>query len=82
MEFDLPSKVKVRDTKHGHPDPQCRLDTYFQGALCEVDHSVDFTVELNEDHRDIGACTAEAGHTYGVRPRCWFQPIKRDIWGF
>ena len=34
LSFKQRDKRRVKKTKDGHPFPQCRLDTYFQGALC------------------------------------------------
>ena len=35
LKFDTPDPKKVSTTDHNHPAPQCRLDTYFAGALCD-----------------------------------------------
>ncbi len=53
-----------------HPGDQCRLDTLFQGALCQVDEREDF----DSQDETIGACSRLSGHDLGVRPRCWFLP--------
>lgn len=76
--FKTPSPITVMKTLTEHPDPQCRLDTLFQGALCDVDDSIDF----DEQDPDIGACTRRAGDKYGLRPLCWYQPKKLNEWGF
>lgn len=65
-----PDRSVIAATMSAHPPYQCRLDTYFQGALCSVDHSVDF----NETEEFSGACTKYAKHTTGLRPQCWFKP--------
>lgn len=36
-EFDTPDPKVVRSTFHKHPAAQCRLDTYFAGAICAKD---------------------------------------------
>ena len=63
-----PSVVDVMDDSH--PAAQCRLDTYFQGALC--------TKALSEELSDAdpvpGACTRKQGFQSGLRPRCWYKP--------
>ena len=41
-QFDSPDSNVVRNTNDNHPMPQCRLDTYFNGALCDVDHEEEF----------------------------------------
>ncbi len=70
---ETPDPKVVRRTSSMHPDVQCRLDTYFQGALCTVSHWVDF------DRKDpnIGACTRDDGFLWGVRPLCWYKPPFR-----
>lgn len=69
--FDTPDRKVVTKTDDNHPDTQCRLDTYFKGALCEVGHneSVSSTDEV------AGTCHGSLGHTQGLRPSCWFKPL-------
>lgn len=64
---------RVRSTDPSHPLPQCRLDTYFQGALCEVDAAD----ELSDRDEMAGTCHTLKGHSEGVRPRCWFRNSRR-----
>lgn len=64
---------QVHKTNHGHPYPQCRLDTVVAGALCSVPSTQPF------DSLDpyIGACHRqkdEQAKVIGERPRCWFNP--------
>ncbi len=78
--FDTPDTKVVSSTDENHPKPQCRLDTYFQGALCSVSHEESF------DSTDIavGACNrsadaaendnADEPANIGTRPLCWFKP--------
>ena len=63
--FDTPDTSEVSVTDENHPAAQCRLDTYFHGATCTVDKSVDFS------DKDVatGACMKP---TSGFRPACWF----------
>ncbi|WPU63673.1 hypothetical protein [Peredibacter starrii] len=68
--FDTPDPKQVTSTSDSHPATQCRLDTYFQGALCEKSYNEDFTA----DSEVAGACHGSTGHTVGLRPRCWFKP--------
>lgn len=70
--FKTPDSKVVTTTDHGHPATQCRLDTYFQGALCKVDPSVKVS---NSDPKP-GNCYPEAAGTVaiGERPLCWFKP--------
>ncbi|MBC77855.1 MAG: hypothetical protein CME64_17750 [Halobacteriovoraceae bacterium] len=68
--FDTPDPAVVTTTDHSHPDTQCRLDTYYQGALCQVDELSD----VDQDDETVGVCNRDSGDTSGVRPLCWFAP--------
>ena len=68
--FDTPSKSVVSTTFHAHPQAQCRLDTYYQGALCTIDHSID----VSNKSATQGMCNRMDGDTVGVRPFCWYKP--------
>lgn len=68
--FSTPSTKTVETTIIGHPENQCRLDTYFSGILCDKD-ILDPTSE--HDYRQ-GTCSEDAGFKLGLRPRCWFKP--------
>lgn len=67
--FETPDAAVVSTTDDNHPAHQCRLDTYFQGSLCEVDinENVETTSEVS------GTCHGSLGHTSGLRPTCWFK---------
>lgn len=67
--FDTPDQNQVSQTFNNHPATQCRMDTYFAGATCRVDHTIPVS---NTDARE-GACN-EPNDPVGVRPRCWFKP--------
>ncbi len=71
--FDTPDTKVVTKTDDNHPATQCRLDTYFQGALCEVSSNED--VATNSEV--TGTCHGSLGHTVGLRPLCWFKPSVR-----
>lgn len=68
--FDTPDKKEVTRTSDSHPATQCRLDTYFQGALCEKS----FNEEIGQQDEVSGSCHGSTGHEVGLRPRCWFKP--------
>lgn len=68
--FDTPDSSVVTTTYESHPDYQCRLDTYFNGALCEIGDGID----LGQRDPKMGACNRVDGHTEGLRPLCWFRP--------
>lgn len=68
--FDTPDPKKVSYTYENHPAAQCRLDTYFQGALCERS----YLQEIGQEDEVSGACHGSTGDDVGLRPRCWFKP--------
>ncbi len=70
--FDTPSQAQVSATSHGHPLAQCRLDTYFAGAICGVSGLVDF----GGTEGVTGACSQENRDPFGFRPRCWYKPAS------
>lgn len=87
--FETPDKTQKTFTSQAHPKPQCRLDTYFQGALCPA--PFDFTSipgrmngvgqssEYVETIASRTSCMTSAGYVRGVRPRCWFKPATENI---
>lgn len=68
--FDTPDPKQVSSTSDSHPATQCRLDTYFQGALCEKS----FNEEIGQTDEVTGSCHGSSGQSIGLRPRCWFKP--------
>ena len=66
VSFDTPDNVAVWMTKKTHPTPQCRVDTFFAGALCNK--------KLSDSSPESGYCKRAEGFKVGVRPRCWFKP--------
>ena len=70
ISFSLPDQNIVVRTTTLHPDPQCRLDTYFQGALCERDYLED----VDYDDPKIGVCLRSDYLELGPRPLCWYKP--------
>ena len=69
--FETPDPKVAKYTQESHPATQCRLDTYFQGALCGVDARTEFS----KDSEVTGACHKTLGHKIGMRPLCWFKPM-------
>lgn len=71
--FETPDAKVVSRTDDNHPAAQCRLDTYFQGSLCDI--------SMNEDVSDSdevkGTCHSSLGAKVGIRPLCWFKPAKQ-----
>ncbi|MBS1984120.1 MAG: M48 family metalloprotease [Bdellovibrionales bacterium] len=68
VSLGTPDPKVVAKTDSEHPETQCRLDTYFNGALCNQDPSI----VLDKQDPSVGTCTESAGYTLGLRPRCWF----------
>lgn len=66
---ETPEETRVSETHHKYSTPQCRLDTFIQGALCRQPHNVRISA-LDET---IGACHGRNGDTVGIRPACWFK---------
>lgn len=66
--FSTPDRWKSLWTKMLHPNAQCRLDTYFNGALCLVDKDI----PLDDKDYHVGSCT-KLTHKNGFRPACWFK---------
>ena len=69
-DFSTPDANVVSKTDDKHPATQCRLDTYYQGALCHLDELQD----VDQEDEAVGVCYRSAGDTVGVRPLCWFAP--------
>lgn len=84
VDFDTPDTSEVKTTDNTHPEGQCRLDTYFAGALCTAtfDPSV-IPGRNNTDGQDSLSAQEEAykascSEGVGARPRCWFAPLTDD----
>lgn len=67
--FTTPDRSSVAQTFEKHPASQCRMDTFFQGAVCEksMNESVSQTDEVK------GTCHRTLGDRVGLRPSCWFK---------
>ncbi len=63
---DTPDLSVVTSTSDTHPEAQCRLDTYFAGALCTISASVD----VSDIDAKIGTCNIGKAS----RPKCWYKP--------
>lgn len=66
---ETPDQTVVESTYEAHPVPQCRLDTYFQGSVCEVSSTRSVSIE----DETKGTCHEVNGHESGLRPSCWFK---------
>ncbi|MFI5347766.1 MAG: hypothetical protein ACHQ51_15440 [Elusimicrobiota bacterium] len=74
-QFDTPDPAVVDTTDDAHPAAQCRLDTYFQAALC----ARPWTETMNGSDPKVGACTASQGFSVGMRPLCWYKPGADEL---
>lgn len=72
LKFDTPDQTVVSATNHNHPAPQCRLDTYFAGAVCDKSYG---DVVSNDDPNQ-GVCTRTEELEMGMRPLCWYKPTE------
>lgn len=70
ISFSTPDNTIVVNMYDGHPNAQCRLDTYFAGSLC--DKSVDDPVDDQDETK--GVCSQVHGDKIGFRPLCWYRP--------
>lgn len=71
-DFSTPDDDVTSKTDDNHPATQCRLDTYYQGALCNIDE----TIDVDQKDESVGVCYRKSGDTEGIRPLCWFSPKK------
>lgn len=69
ISFEAPSKTVVKSTIEAYPTVQCRLDTFFQAALCDKDANL----EVSNTDANTGVCANKDG-SKGARPLCWFRP--------
>ena len=72
-QFNTPDSKVVSTTDHNHPKAQCRLDTYFQGSLCDISMNED----VSQSDEVKGTCHPSLGYKKGLRPLCWFKPSTR-----
>lgn len=61
--LQTPDQKIVTRTQIKHPEKQCRLDTYFQGSICNESY-----IGNNTNCPDIWDIFS------GARPRCWYAP--------
>ena len=70
VSFDIKDQKVVPTTYDGHPQAQCRLDTYLAGSLCDRVGAVDKADE------QAGACNRVEADMIGIRPLCWYKPTS------
>lgn len=66
--YNEPDSTVVGSTVDSHPATQCRMDTYFQGALCPRQ----WQDPVSDKDAFAGACHPDS-FANGVRPRCWYK---------
>jgi hypothetical protein len=74
VSFSTPDKTEIINTSPYHPAAQCRLDTFFQGILCDKSWDQD----VSNDNSITGACTDRSGDALGARPLCWYKPAAGE----
>ncbi|MBL7543341.1 MAG: hypothetical protein JNL11_05965 [Bdellovibrionaceae bacterium] len=84
--FETPDKTVVNKTSVSHPQAQCRLDTYFAGALCvskwDINTIPGKAHPKGQDSPDAEkeamkySCFAATGAKVGYRPACWFKGLN------
>lgn len=70
INFNTPDPRVVPRTNDSHPAPQCRLDTYFAGSICDKDYYED----VSDEDANVGVCSRADGRETGIRPLCWYLP--------
>ena len=87
--FDTPDSTVIRKTSSAHPAGQCRLDTYFAGAICSKEFKRDYipgragtnqtgsgaNTKAAEQDSDKYTCGGVASSGPGIRPACWFKSL-------
>lgn len=71
-EFEKPDLRKVPQTEEGHPNAQCRLDTYLAGALCGRNLVIDKIPQNEKESAEVSCLRSR--QEFGARPECWFKP--------
>jgi hypothetical protein len=75
VNFTTPDRSVVSRTNDAHPAAQCRLDTYFQGTLCDKA----ITDDVDDKDATKGVCMKRDGFLSGPRPLCWYKPGSNEI---
>lgn len=84
-DFATPDENVVTRTNNAHPQAQCRLDTYFAGAICDVQfddsiipgakHSGSFGNKKKAEIESVNYSCSQLNpdHALSMRPKCWFK---------
>ncbi|WP_437964280.1 serine protease [Sorangium sp. So ce260] len=87
-DLSTPDTSEVAATDEGYPSTQCRLDTMFQGALCQTKFRGTAIPGLIPPYErlmtidpEVEAAAAPDSCTegQGARPRCWFAPNATEF---
>ncbi|OHU86987.1 MULTISPECIES: hypothetical protein [Pseudoalteromonas] len=90
VSFDDRDRSVVSQTYENHPQPQCRLDTYVEGALCKIEddsflipgkdaalgrQSIYAELESARNHCASISKTLDVPNANDAfRPKCWYKP--------
>lgn len=83
-DLESQNRTELTYTSQFHPEAQCRLDTYAQGALCELDDT-SFNFDEKTDKSKLTTdflCNEGANTKIEKRPKCWFNEKTNNIYGF
>lgn len=69
VDLKTPEKEVVATTNVSYPSDQCRLDTYFRGALCP--EPANSPMSFQDPNK--GACRQRSVFDFASRPVCWFR---------
>jgi hypothetical protein len=72
LHFKDRDKKIVTATNDNHPAPQCRMDTYFSGSLCDKGSDE----VISDTDEALGFCYEEGKYVRKERPSCWFKEKK------
>ena len=72
ISFETPDLKRVKRTNLDYPSPQCRLDTFFHGALCT--HEAKDPIDQREESQS--GCMEQVGFYDALRPSCWYLPYS------
>lgn len=75
LDFDTPDPNVAGKTNNKHSMAQCRMDTFFNGALCDKH----FTEDVSDTSPIPGTCIKKDGYKVGPRPLCWYKPGDDEI---
>ncbi|MDB2447495.1 hypothetical protein N9W79_02590 [bacterium] len=86
--FETPDTSSVSKTYDKHPEAQCRLDTYVNGALCTTEFD-DFYIpglkygkwhekkKAEKDSIKYSCSQKNSDHVLSQRPKCWFNQTTK-----